>query len=98
MKLPQNGNKYKCGKNDLFSVVIAFRMLLAKEDFAEFKKSLNQIINQYMKKTGNLNQDLFFKAMGFPENWKNISRYKYINSQEGQYFDLPDLFFLYPNM
>ena len=38
MKLPQNGNKYKCGKNDLFSVVIAFRMLLAKEDFAEFKK------------------------------------------------------------
>lgn len=76
MKLPQNGNKYKCGKNDLFSVVIAFRMLLAKEDFAEFKKSLNQIINQYMKKTGNLNQDLFFKAMGFPENWKNISRYK----------------------
>lgn len=76
MKLPQNGNKYKCGKNDLFSVVIAFRMLLAKEDFAEFKKSLNQIINQYMKKTGNLSQDLFFKAMGFPENWKNISRYK----------------------
>lgn len=76
MKLPRNGNKYKCGKNDLFSVVIAFRMLLAKEDFAEFKKSLNQIINQYMKKTGNLNQDLFFKAMGFPENWKNISRYK----------------------
>ena len=51
-------------------------MLLAKEDFAEFKKSLNQIINQYMKKTGNLNQDLFFKATGFPENWKNISRYK----------------------
>lgn len=43
---------------------------------AELKKSLNQIINQYMKKTGNLNQDLFFKAMGFPENWKNISRYK----------------------
>ena len=23
---------------------------------------------------------------------------KYINGQEGQYFDLPDLFFLYPNM
>ena len=48
----------------------------AKDDFAEFKKSLNRIIDQYMKKTSNLSQDLFFKAMGFPENWKNISRYK----------------------
>ena len=76
MKLPQNGNKYECGKNDLFSVVIAFRMLLSKDDFAEFKKSLNQIMNQYMKKTSNLSQDIFLKAMGFPENWKSISRYK----------------------
>ena len=76
MKFPQNGNKYECGKNDLFSVVIAFRMLLSKDDFAEFKKSLNQIMNQYMKKTSNLSQDIFLKAMGFPENWKSISRYK----------------------
>ena len=65
-----------CGKNDLFSVVIAFRMLLSKDYFAEFKKSLNQIMNQYMKKTSNLSQDIFLKAMGFPENWKSISRYK----------------------
>ena len=76
MKLPQNGNKYEYGKNDLFSVVIAFRMLLAKDDFAEFKKSLNQIINHYLKKTSNLSQDLLLEAMGFPEKWKNISRYK----------------------
>jgi len=75
MKLPQNGNKYEYGKNDLFSVVIAFRMLLAKDDFVEFKKSLNQIMNQYMKKTSNLSQNLFLQAMGFPENWKGISRY-----------------------
>ena len=76
MKIPKNGNQYKYGKNDLFSVVIAFRMLLAKEDFLEFKKSLNQIINQYMKRTNNLNQKKFLETMGFPENWKNISRYK----------------------
>ncbi len=76
MKIPKNGNQYKYGKNDLFSVVIAFRMLLAKVDFLEFKKSLNQIINQYMKRTNNLNQKKFLETMGFPENWKNISRYK----------------------
>lgn len=33
-------------------------------------------MNQYMKKTSNLSQDIFLKAMGFPENWKSISRYK----------------------
>ena len=76
MKLPQNGSKYECGKNDLFAVVIAFRMLFSKEDFAEFKKSLNQIIDQYMKKTSDLSQDIFLRTMGFPENWKNINRYK----------------------
>lgn len=76
MKIPRNGNQYEYGKNDLFSVVIAFRMLLAKEDFEEFKESLNKMIHQYMKKTGNINQAMFLKAMGFPEKWKNISRYK----------------------
>ena len=76
MNISKNGNKYECGKNDLFSIVIAFRMLLAKEDFIEFKKSLTQIINQYMKRTNNLSQTLFLQAMGLPENWKNISIYK----------------------
>ena len=76
MRLPKNGNQYRYGKNDLFSVVIAFRMLLTKEDFLEFKKSLNQIINKYINRTNNLNQKKFLEIMGFPKNWKNISRYK----------------------
>ena len=76
LKLPQKGNQYECGKIDLFAVVIAFRMLLVKEDFTEFGKSLNQIINRYMKKVSNINQNVLLKAMGFPENWKSVSKYK----------------------
>ena len=76
MNLPQNGSKYVSGKNDLFSVVIAFRMLLRKNDFAEFIDSLKLIINQYMKKTSNISRDMFLETMGFPKNWKNIKRYK----------------------
>ena len=76
MNIPCSGNHYKYGKNDLFSVVIAFRMLLAEDDFAAFKKSLNKIINQYVKKTGNIHKDLFFNAMGVPAKWKNMNRYK----------------------
>lgn len=73
MKLPKKGNQYKCGENDLFAVVITFCMLLAKEDFAEFKNSLNQIINRYMEKTSNISQEMFFETMGFPHNWESIN-------------------------
>ena len=37
MKLPQNGNKYKCGKNDLFSVVIAFECCWQKKILLNLK-------------------------------------------------------------
>ena len=73
MEIPRKGNQYECGKNDLFSVIIAFRMLLTKEDFTEFEKSLNQVINQYINQVGKISKDIFLKEMGFPENWGNIN-------------------------
>ena len=76
MEIPRKGNQYECGKNDLFSVIIAFRMLLTKEDFTEFEKSLNQVINQYIDQVGKISKDIFLKEMGFPENWENIN-YKF---------------------
>lgn len=76
MKLPQKGTQYTCGKNDLFSVVIAFRMLLSTEDFSQFKKSFNLIIKQYIKNTENISQKTFLQTMGLPENWNHISKYK----------------------
>lgn len=33
LNIPEKGSKYKYGKNDLFSVVIAFRYLLPQNDF-----------------------------------------------------------------
>ena len=76
MKLPQKGTQYTCGKNDLFSVVITFRMLLSTEDFSQFKKSFNLIIKQYIKNTENISQKTFLQTMGLPENWNHISKYK----------------------
>ena len=76
MEIPRKGNQYECGKNDLFSVIIAFQMLLTKEDFVEFEKSLNLVINQYINKVGKISKDIFLKEMGFPANWENVSKYK----------------------
>ena len=38
LSLPQSGNQYEKGKQDLFAVVIAFRYILPGKDLPEFPK------------------------------------------------------------
>lgn len=76
MKLPKSGNQYLYGKHDLFAVVISFRYLLNKEDFIIFKRKLNYLIKLFARKTTPNKKNKLLHAMGFPENWMNISRYK----------------------
>ena len=40
---------YQCGKSDLFAVVIAFRYLLPKQEFLEFKRALTIQIDSFLK-------------------------------------------------
>lgn len=75
MKVSQSGTHYDYGKNDLFAVVIAFRFLLNHEEFIEFKRNLSQLISQLLKQSKFLTKETLLEAMGFPENWNNITRY-----------------------
>lgn len=74
--IPKTGNQYLKGKKDLFGVVIAFRYLLPNENFLVFKKELNKIIERYLKLSTRLTEAELLDMMGFPSNWKNITRYK----------------------
>ena len=76
--ISKNGSKYIYGKNDLFSVVIVFRYLLPKSDFIKFKSDLTRIFNKYQKQNSNLKLDALFDYMGFPANWKEITKFKKI--------------------
>lgn len=76
--ISKNGSKYKCGKNDLFSVVIVFRYLLPKTDFLLFKKQLLHIFNRYEKQNSNLKLDALFEYMGFPSSWKELTKFRKI--------------------
>lgn len=78
LAISKNGSKYRYGKNDLFSVVIAFRYLLLKPDFLEFKRQLVHILNQYEKQNSNISLTIFLDYMGFPENWRGITRFRKI--------------------
>ena len=76
LKIPQIGTQYISGKRDLFGVVIAFRYLLSKSDFKVLKKELVKLIEKYMKSSKRVSEEQLLELMGFPMNWKRISRYK----------------------
>lgn len=59
-----------------FALVIAFRYLLPNDDFKKFKKSLIQIVRHYLKSSQVITEEELNKMMGFPNNWKDISKYK----------------------
>ena len=74
LSIPKNGIQYIYGKNDLFAVVIAFRYLLPKEDFYSFKRKLTVEIGKVNKKLIQITEAELLEHMGFPANWKSISR------------------------
>ena len=74
----KNGSKYIYGKNDLFSVVIAFRYLLPKSDFQRFKNQMVRLFKRYEKNCSCLTINHLLKYMGFPQNWKEITKYRKI--------------------
>ena len=78
LSISKNGSKYIYGKNDLFSVVITFRYLLPKTDFLLFKKQLWHIFDRYQKQNSNLKLNDLFEYMGFPSNWKEITKFRKI--------------------
>ena len=76
LRIPKTGENYKYGKGDLFSIVIAFRYLIPSEDFLKFKETLVNLINSFLKKTTHVTEEELLRRMGFPVNWKYITRYK----------------------
>ena len=76
MQIPKQGIQYLYGKNDLFAVVIAFRYLLPKEDFLEFKRKLTLEISRANKNLVHITEKELLEHMGFPQNWRNITRYQ----------------------
>ena len=70
------GPDYACGKVDVFSAVIALRYLLRDDEFKAFKAKLVKCVNGYLSSDESIGEERLLEAMGFPAEWKKITRYK----------------------
>ncbi len=78
LNLPKPGQEYLCGKHDLFAVVLSMRYLLPNDWFLMFKEEFIKVLTHYIKKTTCFTEQDVLQFMGFPENWKDITRYRKI--------------------
>ena len=76
--IPKKGAQYRQGKSDLFAIVISFRYLLPREDFLQFKKALVDLIETFKEQNDIIQESELLAEMGFPSNWKYITRYRRI--------------------
>ena len=76
--IAKNGNQYVCGKRDYFALVIALRYLLPKPLFLKYKAALSSLIDKVIASNQQISMTTLLSIMGFPANWKNITRYSRI--------------------
>lgn len=73
LHIPQKGEQYLYGKNDVFSSLIALRYLLPTESFSKFISELSGCIDTYLKNTDHMTRKKLYAYMGFPSNWQDVS-------------------------
>ena len=74
--IEKSGPNYTCGKVDVFSAVIALRYLLPDDQFKAFKTKLVKCVNGYLSSNESIGEECLLGAMGFPAEWKKVTRYK----------------------
>ena len=75
LKIPKNvEGEYTQGKNDLFALIIILKQMLSEEDFKNMTIELENVIQTLNYNLNSIKIDSVFKRMGFPLNWKDLSK------------------------
>ncbi len=72
LNLPIINGRFEIGKNDLFAVVIALKLLLSKEDYDKFHHKLYSRMMSIQSKLHTISLNDILNAMNFPSNWHDI--------------------------
>lgn len=72
LNIQKTNYRYINGKNDLFAVVIALKLLLTEEDYNKFHNKLFSRIKSIQSKLKTITVNDVLNAMNFPNNWHDI--------------------------
>ena len=73
MNIPKmNDGTYVCGKDDLFALLITFKILLSTDTFNTIFNKLNGRIISLSHNLKCISIEAVLFAMGFPPNWRDI--------------------------
>lgn len=67
-----SSNNPICGKNDLFSIVIIFKIMLNATSFERFYFFIKKAIDEIEKSINTIKIEDILREMGFPSNWVDI--------------------------
>lgn len=71
--IPKNSsNTYINGKNDLFAIVIIFKLMLSKKAFNKFAFAMKELFDKLSKEIATISLADVEQEMGFPSNWWDI--------------------------
>lgn len=72
LHIPKNiANQYAYGKNDLFAIVIIFKLMLTNDSFQHFKGNLSGLMS-VLSRLSTISEEDVLHEMGFPPNWADI--------------------------
>lgn len=72
LKIESKNGNYKCATRDLFSIIIALKLLLEKEQFYKFYTEIMKSIEILKKQLITITLDKVMYKMGFPKNYKRL--------------------------
>lgn len=74
LKIPKEEDEYIKGKYDLFALIIIMKQILKQDEFKTMSFELENIINTLNYNLNTIKIDDVLERMGFPLNWKDLSK------------------------
>ena len=72
LKIANKNGNYQYATRDLFSIVIALKLLLEEEQFNRFYTDIIRSIEKLKKELHTISIDEVLYKMGFPKNYKRL--------------------------
>lgn len=72
LSISKTNGKLDYGTRDLFSIIVALKLLLPKKEFNKMVNEINHALSSLKKSLKVINIEEILSEMGFPSNWKDI--------------------------